>query len=143
MASASEDLQTSCTRVIENSNMKLYRIRNMSTGTVLAEHAALASDSKTRRTGLLKHDNLPDGKGLIIRPCEGIHTFGMRFPIDVVFISKKWKVLKTVSNLPRRRIALWLLADSVVELPAGTLERTNTTKGDQLSFESVPANMQS
>ena len=119
--------------------MKLFRIRNLTRNSVLAERAGFAADSKARRTGLLKHAAFPEGEGLLIAPCELIHTFGMKFPIDAVFLSKKRKVLKIVPNLPARRLAASLLADSVLELPAGTAARTSTAVGDELLFEPLPA----
>jgi uncharacterized membrane protein (UPF0127 family) len=104
-------------------------------GAVLADRAAIADTSATRRTGLLKHSKLEPGDGLWIAPSEGVHTFGMKFPIDVVFLSKSKKILKIRPNMVRRRIALSLRAHSVLELPAGTLESTGTLAGDQLVFE--------
>ena len=55
----------------------------------MADLAFFAGDSQDRRTGLLKHASFPEGEGLLIAPCECIHTFGMKFPIDVVFLSRK------------------------------------------------------
>jgi uncharacterized protein len=116
---------------------KLFVIRNVTRNSVLADRAVLAGDSKARRTGLLKRDALPEGEGLIIAPCECVHTFGMRFPIDVVFVSKKRTVLKTVSSMAKRRIAMSVLADLTVELPAGTVARTGTAAGDVIAFEAI------
>ncbi len=109
--------------------------RNKTRGVTLGENITLAGDSRSRRTGLLKHDNLQRGEGLWIVPCEAVHTFGMKFAIDVVFLSRSKKILKVRSQMARRRIALCLRAHSVLELPAGTLQRTGTVPGDQLEFE--------
>lgn len=68
-------------------------------------------------------------------PCEGVHTFGMKFPIDVIFLNRKRKVLKIRPRMVKRRLAFSLLAHSVLELPAGTVEATKTAAGDQLEFE--------
>lgn len=95
----------------------------------------MATTSAKRRTGLLKHAKLEAGEGLWIAPCEAVHTFFMKFPIDVLFLSKQKKVLKVRGNMVRSRIALNLRAHSVLELPAGTAEATGTAKGDQLTFE--------
>lgn len=111
------------------------KVSNVTKNTVLAEAADRADTSKKRRTGLLKHDSLPRGEGLWISRCEAVHTFGMKFPIDVLFLNKKKKVLKIRRNMPRRRITVCLLARSVLELPAGTAEETRTEPGDQLEFE--------
>jgi len=114
------------------------RITN-SQGRVLADRADIADSSAKRRTGLLKHTKLDPGEGLWIAPCEAVHTFAMKFPIDVVFLSKKKKILKIRPSMVRSRIALSLLAHSVLELPAGTCEATGTTKGDLLQFEKYEA----
>jgi uncharacterized membrane protein (UPF0127 family) len=116
--------------------LQRLRITN-SKGGVLADRAGIANTSATRRTGLLKHSKLEPGDGLWIAPSEGVHTFGMKFPIDVVFLSKSKKVLKVRPNMVRARIALSLRAHSVLELPAGTLESTGTLAGDQLVFEKI------
>jgi len=95
----------------------------------------VADDSRSRRTGLLKHTQLNRGEGLWIVPCESVHTFGMNFAIDVVFLSRKRKVLKIRKDMVKRRIAVCLRAHSVLELPAGTVDETGTVPGDQLEFE--------
>ena len=105
---------------------------------MLADHASKAGTGAQSRTGLLKHASLEPGDGLLIR-TEGVHTFGMKFPIDVVFLSKSKKILKIRPNMVRGRIALSLRAHSVLELPAGTLESTGTLAGDQLVFEEFEA----
>lgn len=97
----------------------------------------MADTSRKRRVGLLKHDGLAPGQGLWIVPCEAIHSFGMKFPIDVVFMNRKKKVLKIRKDMGKRRLSFHLLANSVLELPAGTLEATGTEKGDQLEFEKI------
>ena len=102
---------------------------------MLADRADIADTSAKRRTGLLKHTRLDAGEGLWISPSEGVHTFGMKFPIDVLFLSRNKKVLKIRPNMVRGRIALSLRAHSVLELPAGVLEETGTAAGDQLEFE--------
>ena len=102
---------------------------------MLADRAGIADTSATRRTGLLKHTGLEPGDGLWIAPTEGVHTFGMKFPIDVIFLTRNKKILKIRPNMARGRISLSLRAHSVLELPAGTCEATGTVKGDQLNFE--------
>ena len=75
----------------------------------------MAGDSRTRRTGLLKHKRLDPGQGLWIVPCEAVHTFGMTFPIDVLFLSRSKKILKIRPGMMRRKIAICLRAHSVLE----------------------------
>ena len=99
---------------------------------IVARTLLTAFDSKSRRTGLLGRDSLPEGSALIIAPCQAIHTFSMRFAIDVLFVSKDGRVLKGRQAVPPRRIAGSLRAFAVVELPAGALERSGTQAGDRL-----------
>ena len=115
--------------------MLKLRVTNVTRGTTLADRADIADTSATRRTGLLKHTGLAPGEGLWIVPCEGVHTFFMKFAIDVVFLNKKRKVLKIRPNMVRRRFAVSLFAHSVLELPAGYLAETGTQPGDQLELE--------
>ncbi|MCX6595359.1 MAG: DUF192 domain-containing protein [Acidobacteria bacterium] len=104
---------------------------------MLADRAAVANTSRLRRTGLLQHDRLEPGDGLWIVPCEAVHTFGMKFDIDVLFLNKKKQVLKIRHSMPRRRMSLLLWAHSVLELPSGTASQTGTIPGDQLEFEKL------
>lgn len=109
-------------------------VRNATRGVVLAESAGIADSSQARRTGLLKHSRLERGDGLWIVPCEAVHTFGMKFPIDVLFLSKKRKVLKIRKNMVARRMAICWRATSVLELPAGTADASGTVPGDDLEL---------
>lgn len=111
------------------------RIRNLTRGTELGDRILVADNSKTRRTGLLKHTHLDRGEGLWIAPCEGVHCFGMKFAIDVLFLSKKREVLKIRAGMKPRAISFCLRAHSVLELPVGMLEATGTRVGDQLELE--------
>jgi len=111
------------------------RVRNQSRGTLLADRANIANTSATRKTGLLKHTKLDPGEGLWITPCEGVHTIGMKFPIDVLFLNKKRKVLKIRPAMPKWRMSMCLRAHSVLELPSGMAAATETVRGDQLEFE--------
>ncbi|HSW48557.1 MAG TPA: DUF192 domain-containing protein [Bryobacteraceae bacterium] len=114
------------------------KVRNLTRSSVLATQAGVADTSAARCVGLLRHSSLPEGHGLWIVPSEGIHTFGMKFPIDVAFLDRKKKVLKVRHRMGPRRLSLCLWAHSVLELPAGTLEATGTQRGDRLEFEKQP-----
>jgi uncharacterized membrane protein (UPF0127 family) len=102
---------------------------------VLGDQVEIADTSKKRKKGLLKHTGLPPGHGLWIVPCEGVHTFWMKFRIDVVFLNKNRKVLKIRKDMKEWRMAFCLTAHSVLEFPSGTLQQTGTVPGDQLVFE--------
>jgi uncharacterized protein len=111
-----------------------HELRNGRTGAVLATHVLTAFDSASRRTGLLHHTSLPEGSGLIIAPSNAIHTFFMKFAIDVAFVAKDGRVLKVRAALAPWRLAGALRGYAVVELPAGTLARTGTARGDSLTI---------
>ncbi len=102
---------------------------------VLGNQIDIADTSAARNRGLLKHDGLAEGEGLWIVPSEAIHTFRMRFVIDVVFLDKKKRVTKVVPRLKPSRLAFSWRAHSVLELPAGMAEQTGTEAGDQLEIQ--------
>jgi uncharacterized membrane protein (UPF0127 family) len=111
------------------------KVQNRTRDLSLADRADIADTSAKRRTGLLKHAQLSAGEGLWIVPCEAVHTFWMKFPIDVLFLDKKRKILKIRSNMSRWKMAICLRAHSVLELPSGTCQSTGTVRGDQLELE--------
>ena len=119
--------------------MPFARVTNVSKGVSLADRAEVADTSARRRTGLLKHHGLPPGGGLWIVPTEGVHTIGMKFAIDVVFLNRRRQVVKIRPSMGKWKMALSLRAHSVLELPAGTLASTGTAVGDQLSVDRIPA----
>jgi len=82
-----------------------------------------ADTFRARAKGLLGSRYLDDGDALWLAPCRAVHTFGMRFAIDVVFLDARGKVLRVVPNLPPYRLACCLPAASVLELAAGTMRR--------------------
>ena len=112
-------------------------MRNQTRNTVLGGAVDVADSSQKRRTGLLKHTGLEEGEGLWILPCESVHTFFMKFAIDLVYVDKKNKVRKVCRAVPPWRLSACLSAHSIIELPAGTIERTGTQPGDELSIEKL------
>jgi uncharacterized membrane protein (UPF0127 family) len=96
-----------------------------------------AFDSATRRKGLLGRDGLEPGVGLVIAPTNLVHTFAMRFPIDILFVSRDGRVLKVRHAVPQRRIAGAWGAFAVVELAAGGLRGSKTEQGDVLELRPV------
>jgi uncharacterized membrane protein (UPF0127 family) len=112
-----------------------FVVRNLTRGTTLASEVQLADTPNARRVGLLKHDKLAPGQGLWIYPTQGIHTFGMRFPIDVLFIDRQMRVKRIYHKLaPFRLTSLVWSAQSVLELPSGSLADTKTAVGDELQI---------
>lgn len=110
-------------------------MRNVTRGTVLGAEINTADTSATRRTGLLKHTGLASGEGLWIVPCEGVHTFFMKFPIDVLYLDRAKRVRKVRPNMVPWRMSACLTAHSVLELASGEIVRTGTAVGDQLEFQ--------
>src|SRR3974390_1382436 len=111
------------------------RVRNQTRNTTVATAADVADTSAKRRTGLLKKEKLDHGEGLWITPCESVHTFFMKFAIDLVYLDRKKRVRKVRRAVPPWRISGCLAAHSVLELPAGAIAASGTRPGDQLVFE--------
>jgi uncharacterized protein len=105
-------------------------LQHVRTGRTLASHVELAVDSQSRRRGLLGRDTFDRGSALIIAPCAAIHTFFMRFAIDVAFVDRDGRVLKNYAAVPRRRIAFSITAFAAIELPAGAIAECEVTAGD-------------
>ena len=117
----------------------LILVRNQTRHAVLADAAEIAETSKQRRIGLLRHTRLDRGQGLWIVPCESVHTFFMKFAIDLVYLDRHHKVRKVRSNMIPWHISACLSAHSILELPAGTVAATGTQRGDQLQIERAAA----
>jgi hypothetical protein len=114
-------------------------VRNLTRQTVLATGLEVADTGPKRNKGLLGRDGLETGGGLWIVPCESVHTFFMRFPIDLVYLDRRYRVRKVRNAVGRWRISACLSAHSILELPAGTVVSTQTQKGDVLEFSPPPA----
>ena len=112
------------------------RVINLSKNIMLADRVEVADTSFKRLKGLLGRRALEPGQGLIITPCNSIHTFFMRFPIDVVFLDKDYKVVAMAHSLPPARLFGSLLkAKQVIELPTGILKNTKTELKDSIKIE--------
>lgn len=104
----------------------------------LATNLAVAQTHWTRLRGLLgaSESDFRNGGGLWIRPCRGVHTLAMRFPINVVYLDRSGTVVHLEPNLqPWRFAPVRLQAASVLELPSRTLAQTETTLGDRIEIE--------
>jgi uncharacterized membrane protein (UPF0127 family) len=109
-----------------------HTLRNTRNGSILAKQLIPAFDSESRRTGLLKHEALPDGSAMVIAPTNAVHTFFMRFAIDIAFVARDGRVVKTCAAVKPWRMAAAWGAYGVIELPPGTLVRCDTVAGDTL-----------
>ncbi len=117
------------------------QVSNLTRHSVLATSLEVADHGKKRRKGLLGRDGLNTGEGLWILPCEAVHTFGMRFPIDLVYLDRHNRVKKVRNAVPPFRLSACLTAHSVLELAQGTIRQTQTQPGDSITFStSAPRN---
>jgi uncharacterized membrane protein (UPF0127 family) len=107
---------------------------NLTRGTVVAGRVEGAFDSASRKHGLLGRDGLETENALVIAPCSGVHTFFMRFPIDVLFVARDGRVKKATRSVSPWRIALGLGSFAVVEGAPGMIERSGTRSGDQVAL---------
>lgn len=110
-------------------------ILNLTKQSVPARNARYASSFGDRLAGLIGKRFSSAMDGMVFDRCNAIHTFFMGYPIDVIFADEKYQVLKTVPAFPAWSPFLSCRkAYYVIELPAGTLETTNTAVGDQLDL---------
>jgi hypothetical protein len=114
-------------------------VTNQTRNTVLASCMEVADTAAKRNKGLLGRERLAPGEGLWIIPCESVHTFWMRFPIDLVYLDRKKNIRKLKSSVPAWRLSACLRAHSVIELPSGTIDQTQTRVGDILEFSPATA----
>jgi uncharacterized membrane protein (UPF0127 family)/Flp pilus assembly protein TadG len=105
----------------------------------VATEVEIAATRTSRRRGLLGRDSLAETSAMLIAPCSSIHTIGMRFPIDVVFVDRQGFALKIVRNLQPWRIALAAGSQAVIEMAAGSLEWGKVMPGDRLFLAPVSA----
>jgi uncharacterized protein len=114
-------------------------LRNQRSGLVVAATLEPAFDSASRKRGLLGRDGLPESHALIIAPSNMVHTFFMRFPIDILFVSRAGVVLKAAADVPGRRIVGAWRGFAVVEMRAGSLAGSGTRAGDTLLLVESPS----
>ena len=113
--------------------MKACNLRN---GKELSNNVVVADSLLKRLKGLLGRSEMLAGEALWIKPCMAVHTFLMKFPIDVVFLNTKNRVIAVIRNLqPNRITRLYLKSASVLELPASVLESTDTRVGDEIEIQ--------
>jgi uncharacterized protein len=113
-------------------------VTNLSKQTWLATKVRKADNFVTRLVGLLKRTHLGPEEALWLMPSKGIHTIGMKFPIDVVFLNKDHHVVGLMAELaPNRISAIHFSGYSVLELPSGTIRKSRTEIGDQFEISLV------
>ncbi len=111
------------------------KILNVSRQTVIARDVKLANNFFSRFKGLLAVKNFPAQSALVLKPCDSIHTFFMRFPIDVFFANKENKIIKIYRELkPWRLSGVFFKSRLCVELPDGSLDASRTQEGDRIEI---------
>ena len=112
------------------------RAKNVTRDRELMTQGRCADRPWSRLRGLMGIKSLEEGQGLWIVPCNGIHSFGMRFPFDAVFLSRDLEVVALIEEMPPWRLGrIYRGAHSVIELPAGTIRATGTELGDRITLE--------
>lgn len=115
---------------------KAVRATNSTRGTVVGQCIRVAETGLQRIVGLLGERELLQGDGLLIVPSQGVHTWGMRFPIDIAILNGNWEVIAIRHGVrPFRMTRVFWKAVAVLELPAGALESTSTSVGDTIEFD--------
>ena len=115
--------------------MKVVTVTNQTRGPLIGDHVNIASTSLTRMVGLLGQHGLDTGGGLWIKPSSGVHTIGMKFPIDVIGLDKHNRVIKLWKRLvPYRLTTVHWNMKSVLELPAGRIDECQVQLGDTLQM---------
>lgn len=111
------------------------KIQNTTRGTDVADRAVPANNPWKRLVGLLNRSHLDPGEGLVLMPGGGIHMFGMRMAIDVIFVDRDGVVLKIAANVKPWRVVLAPRHSRyTIELPVGAIERSATVVGDVLEL---------
>ena len=114
------------------------RLVNARTEQPVASSVELANTRATRRKGLLGRDGLAAGCAMLLTPCNAVHTIGMRFAIDVVFVDSKGCVRKIVQRLAPWRMAVSPFSRATIEFPAGELHADVVRVGDRLYLAPEP-----
>jgi uncharacterized membrane protein (UPF0127 family) len=115
--------------------VRQLKVVNRTAGSLLGDRIALANRWWSRARGLLGRRALRRGEGLLLSPCRAIHTHGMQFALDVVFLDSRGRVVETYPDLePGARTPYHREAEFVLELPRGILAETETRRGDVLTW---------
>jgi hypothetical protein len=124
--------------IMKTMDNAIYRVINETNGQIVATRVTIAQDPRSRAVGLLSRDSLEPGEGLLIKPCSSIHTFFMKFPIDVIFLDKKYKILSIKRAIkPWRLSGVLQLGGSVLELMGGFLKDGTARPGDFIKLAKI------
>lgn len=113
-----------------------YRAVNVTTGRTLVERVGIAQDFKSRSIGLLGRQGLDKDEGLLIKPCNSIHTFFMKFSIDAIFLDKSGHIVKIATGIkPWRLCGAILTGYMVLETSAASQAKELSSLGDMIEFK--------
>lgn len=116
--------------------MTIAKALNKTKGTTLAEKLRIADCFLSRLKGLLFTSSLPAGQGLYITPCQAIHMIGMIYAIDCLFVDKEGIVVGLCKKMPPWALSpMFGRAIGCIELPAGSIEATQTELGDRVEIQ--------
>ncbi|MDF2857114.1 MAG: hypothetical protein K0Q87_2965 [Neobacillus sp.] len=109
------------------------KVVNLTNGAELANHVSTADTFFRRLKGLMFTESLPAGHGLLIKPCQSIHTFFMNYSIDVLYLSDNLEIVGMDEAIKPSKVGKYQKrAASVLELPAGTIRKTGAKIGHYL-----------
>lgn len=116
----------------------MLEVINKTRNTSLGKEIELAKSFQKRFLGLMFKDNLKENQGLFFPQCKSVHTFGMKFPIDILVLTKNNQVLHTFPRVPSFRIIRpRISAHSILEIPEGIIQNSKTIPGDQLLMRNL------
>lgn len=102
---------------------KMFKLKT-SSGEILCNKMLVAESFFSRLKGLMFSAELPDCDGFLIRPCNSIHTFFMRYPLDIIFLDQNFNVVKVLYGLsPWRMTWIYFRSFQVLEMKGGTLKK--------------------
>ena len=111
------------------------QVINRTRGQTLVEKGAVARTAAERRRGLIGRASLARGEGMLLPGTKSIHTFGMGFAIDVIFLDSQGRVIHVIEKMNGSRVSpLVMRSTMVIEMPAGVLARTGTELGDYVEM---------
>jgi uncharacterized membrane protein (UPF0127 family) len=113
---------------------RLYLLREESR-ILLIDDAMLTGSAWERMRGLLWRRPLREREALLINHCASVHTWGMRYPLDLAFMDRKWRISKLVRDIRPWRMAWCVAAAITLEMPAGTIDRLKLKTGMQLLWQ--------
>lgn len=114
----------------------MSKLRNMTTGKIVASEVHVAKGMFSRMVGFLNRSRIEPAEGLWFAGCSAIHTIGMRQAIDIVFLDRGGRVVRTLCAVPPNRIAIGCPnAETTIELGAGALNASDILVGDRFALE--------